>query len=252
MRQEEPKFLCEDDRDLQHPHKMEPYRYFDPVMKRTVIKVQPGTHYVTKAAEEVIATTLGSCVAVCIRDRDTLVGGMNHFMLPQGSGGEGAWGNASASLRYGDYAMEVLINSILKLGGAKNRLEIKVFGGANVLPGSSNDVGAKNVRFVQRFLRNEHMAPSAEHLGGRQGRQIRYYLESGKVKMKLLGEAEGKDVLKAEEELKRNQHYGASREYIAYAEGVRDNPDLWCKWSEKYINWRQLEILGLMSKGNWA
>lgn len=57
---------------------------------------------------------------------------------------------------------------------------------------------------------------------------------------------------KAEEELTRGQHYGASREYIAYAEGVKDNPDLWCKWSEKYINWRQLEILGLMSKGNWA
>ena len=57
---------------------------------------------------------------------------------------------------------------------------------------------------------------------------------------------------KAEEELKRNQHYGASREYIAYAEGVKENPDLWCKWSERYINWRQLEILGLMSKGNWA
>ncbi|WP_370281096.1 glycosyltransferase family 2 protein [Salipiger bermudensis] len=57
---------------------------------------------------------------------------------------------------------------------------------------------------------------------------------------------------KAEEELERRQHYGASREYIAYAEGVKENPDLWCKWSEKYINWRQLEILGLMSKGNWA
>jgi hypothetical protein len=57
---------------------------------------------------------------------------------------------------------------------------------------------------------------------------------------------------KAEEELQRGQHYGASREYIAYAEGVRENPDLWCKWSERYINWRQLEILGLMSKGNWA
>ncbi|MBP0483103.1 glycosyltransferase family 2 protein [Sagittula salina] len=57
---------------------------------------------------------------------------------------------------------------------------------------------------------------------------------------------------KAAEELDRRQHYGASREYIAYAEGVRENPDLWCKWSEKYINWRQLEILGLMSKGNWA
>ncbi|WP_421905689.1 glycosyltransferase family 2 protein [Mameliella sp.] len=57
---------------------------------------------------------------------------------------------------------------------------------------------------------------------------------------------------KAEEELTRGQHYGASREYIAYAEGVRENPELWCKWSERYINWRQLEILGLMSKGNWA
>lgn len=57
---------------------------------------------------------------------------------------------------------------------------------------------------------------------------------------------------KAEEELERKQHYGASREYIAYAAGVRENPELWCKWSEKYINWRQLEILGLMSKGNWA
>jgi hypothetical protein len=57
---------------------------------------------------------------------------------------------------------------------------------------------------------------------------------------------------KAEEELSRKQHYGASREYLAYADAIKDNPDLWCKWSEKYINWRQLEILGLMSKGNWA
>ncbi|EAR52995.1 hypothetical protein OG2516_11046 [Oceanicola granulosus HTCC2516] len=57
---------------------------------------------------------------------------------------------------------------------------------------------------------------------------------------------------KAREEIERGQHYAASREYRAYAEGLTDNPDLWCKWSEKYINWRQLEILGLMSKGNWA
>ncbi len=57
---------------------------------------------------------------------------------------------------------------------------------------------------------------------------------------------------KAEEELTRNQHYAEGQEYRAYAEGLKDHPDLWCKWSEKYINWRQLEILGLMSKGNWA
>ena len=57
---------------------------------------------------------------------------------------------------------------------------------------------------------------------------------------------------KAEEELARRQHYAGSKEYIAYAEGIREKPDLWCKWSEKYIIWRQLEILGLMSMGNWA
>ena len=57
---------------------------------------------------------------------------------------------------------------------------------------------------------------------------------------------------KAQEELRRRQHFAGSIEYKAYAEGATDNPDLWCKWSEKYINWRQLEILGLMSKGNWA
>jgi len=57
---------------------------------------------------------------------------------------------------------------------------------------------------------------------------------------------------KAQEELDRKQHYSASVEYRAYAEQLTQNPELWCKWSEKYINWRQLEILGLMSKGNWA
>jgi len=57
---------------------------------------------------------------------------------------------------------------------------------------------------------------------------------------------------KAKEELSRNQHYAASVEYRAYAEHLEHDPQLWCKWSEQYINWRQLEILGLMSKGNWA
>lgn len=58
--------------------------------------------------------------------------------------------------------------------------------------------------------------------------------------------------IKAEEEMARGEHYAGSREYAAYKEGLKAHPDMWCKWSEKYINWRQLEILGLMSKGNWA
>lgn len=57
---------------------------------------------------------------------------------------------------------------------------------------------------------------------------------------------------KAREELERKQHYAGSVEYTAYAEQLKGEPELWCKWSEKYLNWRQLEILGLMSKGNWA
>lgn len=59
-------------------------------------------------------------------------------------------------------------------------------------------------------------------------------------------------VQKTQEELTRRQHYAGSREYLAYHNRIKDDPDLWCNWSEKYINWRQLEILGLMSKGNWA
>ncbi|RMD95149.1 MAG: glycosyltransferase family 2 protein [Alphaproteobacteria bacterium] len=57
---------------------------------------------------------------------------------------------------------------------------------------------------------------------------------------------------KAEEELERRQHYANSFEYRAYRQKLGDNPDFWNRWSEKYINWRQLEILGLMSRGNWA
>jgi hypothetical protein len=57
---------------------------------------------------------------------------------------------------------------------------------------------------------------------------------------------------KSAEELERGEHYASSREYIAYFEALNNQPNMWCKWSEKYINWRQLEILGLMSKGNWA
>lgn len=57
---------------------------------------------------------------------------------------------------------------------------------------------------------------------------------------------------KSAEELQRGQHYANSHEYKTYHSSLKDDPELWCKWSEKYINWRQLEILGLMSKGNWA
>lgn len=194
------KFVYADDRDAGHPHGLSPHRYFDKSLGRTAVKVQPGTHYVTTRIDEVITTTLGSCVSVCIRDREARIGGMNHFMLPESD--SGVWSGVSAALRYGNHAMEVLINDILQLGGAKNRLELKIFGGANVLAGSKNDVGEKNIQFIRRFLKNEHMAPSGEHLGGNQARQIRYFPDTGVAKMKLLDPVEQKVVVREELDLK--------------------------------------------------
>jgi len=175
-------------------------RYWDPTFKHFAVKVAPGAHYVTTNKEEMIVTTLGSCVAACIRDSELGVGGINHFMLPESDTGD--WGGVSASMRYGNYAMEVLINDILRMGGARNRLEIKLFGGANVT-NSSTLIGTKNVEFVETYLRIEHMAISAQHLGGDHGRRIVYFPATGKVKMKLLDKKDNA-VVAAQEQLFKN------------------------------------------------
>ena len=93
-----------------------PRRYRDPDFDATVVKVLPGEHYVTDAPDEMVVTVLGSCVAACIRDPAIGFGGMNHFMLPESS--DGTWGASSSSMRYGNFAMEVLINEILEIGRA--------------------------------------------------------------------------------------------------------------------------------------
>lgn len=176
-------------------------RYWDPGFDHFAVKVSPGMHYVTDNKDEMIVTTLGSCVAACIRDTALGIGGMNHFMLPQSESGN--WGGVSAAMRYGNYAMEVLINDILRKGGARNRLEIKVFGGANVI-GASTYIGTKNVEFVETYLRIEHMAIAAQHLGGEQARRIIFFPASGKVKMKLLDKHDHAGVV-AEEQNFKNQ-----------------------------------------------
>lgn len=176
-----------------------PKRFWDPKFNHYAVKVAPGAHYVTKKPDEMIVTTLGSCVAACIRDSALGIGGINHFMLPESDSGN--WGGVSASMRYGNYAMEVLINDILRMGGARNRLEIKVFGGANVIA-SSNLIGTKNVEFVETYLRIEHMAITAHHLGGDQGRRIIYFPATGKVKMKLLDKTDNATVVAEEQSFK--------------------------------------------------
>jgi chemotaxis protein CheD len=155
-------------------------RYHDPHFGATAVKVLPGEHYITRIGDEMIVTVLGSCVAACIRDPGTGVGGMNHFMLPESH--DGQWGRASASLRYGNFAMEHLINEILKQGGRRGCLEIKVFGGANVLRNGAN-IGHQNAEFIEAYLKAECLPIAARHLYGTLPRRIHYFPSSGRVSM---------------------------------------------------------------------
>ncbi|HUA51386.1 MAG TPA: chemoreceptor glutamine deamidase CheD [Candidatus Sulfotelmatobacter sp.] len=153
-------------------------RYYDPHIKGTVVKVLPGEHYVTEYPDEVLVTVLGSCVSACIRDTLVPVGGMNHFMLPGEA--RGRWGEATHEMRYGQFAMEQLINDVLKRGARRDRLEVKLFGGANVIRSSLN-IGTSNAEFVRSFMRAEQLKIAAEDLGGDYPRRIHYFPLTGKV-----------------------------------------------------------------------
>ena len=155
-------------------------RYRDASFNAIAVKLFPGEHYVTQSSEEMIVTVLGSCVSACIRDPRAGVGGMNHFMLPESTHGE--WGQVPASLRYGNFAMERLINDIIKLGGRRSNLEIKVFGGANVLR-NGGTIGHQNSHFIESYLKVERLPIAARHLYGGNPRRIHYFPASGKVSM---------------------------------------------------------------------
>ncbi|HEY0281598.1 MAG TPA: hypothetical protein VGC27_03120, partial [Rhizomicrobium sp.] len=117
-------------------------RYRNPSDGRLHVQLTLGDTYVTSRQNEVLTTILGSCIAACIRDPDAGIGGMNHFLLPNGNGRD------REARCYGVNAMELLINDILKHGGDRRRLEAKIFGGANVVTALS-DVGTRNVAFAR-------------------------------------------------------------------------------------------------------
>ncbi len=152
------------------------HRYMDPHFRMPSVKVFPGEHHVTRNAGEMLVTVLGSCVAACMRDPVARVGGMNHFMLPASESGD--WGVAAASLRYGNFAMETLINDILKCGGRRERLEIKLFGGANVLAGGLA-IGHRNAEFAETYLADEGLRLIAKDLRGDLPRRVHYLPETG-------------------------------------------------------------------------
>lgn len=162
-------------------------RYWDRRHNLYVAKILPGEFYVTRANEK-IATTLGSCVSACIWDEKMGIGGMNHFMLPltEKELHQVTWGNVkSNATRYGNYAMEHLINEILKNGGRKKNLQVKVFGGGHVLQ-QSNDIGNKNADFVLKYIHIEELPLIAQDLGSNCPRKVIFDPITGKVLMKRL------------------------------------------------------------------
>lgn len=152
-----------------------PRRFRNPRDGDWYVQVAQGETYVTTRDDEVLTTVLGSCISACIRDPLAKVGGMNHFLLPD------ADRSGRDSRRYGAHAMELLINEILKRGGARQRLEAKIFGGASVIA-SVSEIGARNAAFARQYLLDEGIRLVGGHVGGTQARRIQYWPTSGRVR----------------------------------------------------------------------
>jgi len=158
-------------------------RYWDKSRQITAAKILPGEYYVTQQ-EELITTVLGSCISACIRDPMNQIGGMNHFMLPAATGVSSVNDHLAAE-RYGNYAMEHMINDILTYGGKRDNLEVKVFGGGKILA-SMTDIGQRNIEFVKQYLKLEYLSIVAEDLGDHCPRKVVYFPLTGQVFLKHL------------------------------------------------------------------
>lgn len=158
-------------------------RFWDSQNQRVMAKVLPGEFYVSKN-HEVISTVLGSCIAACVYDPISRVGGLNHFMLPTHVKPADIDPD-NTDCRYGNWAMEFLINEVLKHGAARARLQVKLFGGGKVI-NSSIDVGLGNIRFAHAYLQEEGLALASEDVGGPWPRKIVFSPTLGRVQVKKL------------------------------------------------------------------
>jgi chemotaxis protein CheD len=154
--------------------------FFDAHFKNEAVKVLPGEYY-CDTEDLLVMTTLGSCIAACLWDRQARVGGMNHFMLPEGSGDSG---------RYGSYAMELLINEMMKRGASRLTMEAKIFGGGAVISGmNSINVGERNTQFVLEFLATERIPVVSKDVLDVYPRKVCFLPASGKAMVKRLAPA---------------------------------------------------------------
>jgi len=156
--------------------------YSDHHFQYDAVKVLPGEYFVS-SENVMVMTVLGSCIAACIWDGRARAGGMNHFMLPDGEGGEGAG-------RYGSYAMELLINKLLKCGARRETMQAKVFGGAQVMAGfTSMNVGERNTKFVLEYLSTERIPVVSQDVLDIHPRKVCFFPVSGRALVKRLAHA---------------------------------------------------------------
>ena len=151
--------------------------FYDAHFKNAAVKILPGEYFVDNE-DILVMTTLGSCIAACLWDRSAQIGGMNHFMLPEGSGDSG---------RYGSFAMELLINEMMKRGASKSRMEAKIFGGGAVISGMNTiNVGERNTNFVMDYLKVERIPIVSKDVMDVYPRKVCFLPASGKAMVKRL------------------------------------------------------------------
>ena len=182
-----------------------PNLYYDRQHDAEAAKILPGEYYAT-ARDMLLVTVLGSCVCACIRDKVSWIGGMNHFMLPDS--GQDQNNPLGASARYGAYAMEILINQLLKMGAKRGNFEAKVFGGGAVLRGFTvANIGEKNADFVLKFLEMEKIPVVAQDLLDIFPRKVYFFPRTGLVRVKKLRRVHNDTIISRESEYVTRLHF---------------------------------------------
>lgn len=174
-------------------------RYYDPKLGAWIEQVNQGQVSVTTEGNVVYSTILGSCIAACVRDPLAKVGGMNHFLLPVSTNDVPRSDATSMELRYGNYSMEVLINEVLKRGGRRERMEIKLFGGGNVMARvSSMNIGHRNADFIEEFVRLEGLNLISSDVRGVHARRVQYFPITGRARMMTIVDVDNETIFRNE------------------------------------------------------